>query len=94
MQAATIDHPDYGGPARELYENAQAILKRIVAEKRLTARGVYGFWPANTVSDDIVIYKDDARRVELARFHMAVPLALSRAPLQIVSPLTASHVPK
>ena len=67
---AILDHPDYGGPARELYENAQAILKRIVAEKRLTARGVYGFWPANTVSDDIVVYKDDARRVELARFHM------------------------
>jgi 5-methyltetrahydrofolate--homocysteine methyltransferase len=67
---AILDHPDYGGPARELYENAQAILKRIVAEKRLTARGVYGFWPANTLSDDIVVYKDDARRVELARFHM------------------------
>jgi 5-methyltetrahydrofolate--homocysteine methyltransferase len=67
---AILDHPDYGGPARELYENAQAILKRIVAEKRLTARGVYGFWPANTVSDDIVVYKDDARRAELARFHM------------------------
>ena len=67
---AILDHPDYGGPARELYENAQAILKRIVAEKRLTARGVYGFWPANTVGDDIVVYKDDARRVELARFHM------------------------
>ncbi|HKV99235.1 MAG TPA: methionine synthase [Vicinamibacterales bacterium] len=67
---AILDHPDYGGPARELYENAQTILKRIVAEKRVTARGVYGFWPASTVCDDIVVYKDDARRVELGRFHM------------------------
>ena len=32
--------------------------------------GVYGFWPANADGDDIIVYKDDARRVELARFHM------------------------
>ena len=67
---AILDHPEMGGPARELYENAQAVLARIVAEKRLTARGVYGFWPANAIGDDIAIYKDDARRTEIARFHM------------------------
>jgi 5-methyltetrahydrofolate--homocysteine methyltransferase len=67
---AILDHPDYGGPARELYGNAQAILARIITERRLTARGVYGFWPANTDGDDIVVYKDDARRAEIARFHM------------------------
>ena len=33
---------------------------RIVREKRLTARGVYGFWPANAIGDDIAVYKDDA----------------------------------
>jgi 5-methyltetrahydrofolate--homocysteine methyltransferase len=67
---AILDHPDYGGPARELYDNAQALLKRIVTEKRLTARGVYGFWPANSLGDDVVVYKNDARRDELGRFHM------------------------
>jgi 5-methyltetrahydrofolate--homocysteine methyltransferase len=67
---AILDHPDYGGPARELYDHAQMLLKRIVAEKRITARGVYGFWPANSDGDDIVVYKDDARRTELGRFHM------------------------
>jgi 5-methyltetrahydrofolate--homocysteine methyltransferase len=46
------------------------VLDRIVREKRLTARGVYGFWPANARCDDIVVYKDDSRRVEVARFHM------------------------
>ncbi|NQW05001.1 MAG: methionine synthase [Acidobacteria bacterium] len=65
-----FDHPDYGKPARELYDHAQALLKRIVDEKRFTAKGVYGFWPANSVGDDIVVYKDDARNKELARFHM------------------------
>jgi 5-methyltetrahydrofolate--homocysteine methyltransferase len=67
---AILDHPDYGGPAKELYDNAQTVLARIVAERRLTARGVYGFWPANTDGDDIVVYKDDARREVVARFHM------------------------
>jgi len=67
---AIFEHPDYGTAARELYEHAQTLLKRIVAEKRFTARGVYGFWPANSIGDDIVVYKDDARSVELARFHM------------------------
>jgi 5-methyltetrahydrofolate--homocysteine methyltransferase len=66
---AILDHPEYGGPARELYEHAQGLLARIVAERRITARGVYGFWPANADNDDIVVYKDDARQVEIARFH-------------------------
>ena len=65
-----LDHPQYGPAARELYEHAQALLKRIIDEKLLTARGVYGFWPANTVGDDIVVYADDARRAELTRLPM------------------------
>ncbi len=46
------------------------MLARIVKERRLTARGVYGFWPANADGDDIVVYKDDARREVVGRFHM------------------------
>jgi 5-methyltetrahydrofolate--homocysteine methyltransferase len=67
---AIFDHPEYGSAARELYDHAQVLLKRIIAEKRFTARGVYGFWPANSIGDDIVVYKDDARSTELVRFHM------------------------
>ena len=67
---AILDHPTYGGPARELYEHAQVILKRIASEKLLTARGAYGFWPANSDGDDIVVYRDDARAQVAARFHM------------------------
>ncbi len=65
-----LDHPSYGGPARELYGHAQAILERVVRDQRLKARGVYGFWPANADGDDIVVYRDDARRTEIARFRM------------------------
>ncbi|MBA2303006.1 MAG: B12-binding domain-containing protein, partial [Acidobacteria bacterium] len=67
---AILDHPQQGPAARELYENARALLKRIIDGKLLTARGVYGFWPANSVGDDIVVYKDDSRREELARLPM------------------------
>jgi 5-methyltetrahydrofolate--homocysteine methyltransferase len=65
-----LSHPEYGAAARELFEHAQTLLGRIIDEKLLTARGVYGFWPANSDGDDIVLYTDDARRVELARFPM------------------------
>jgi 5-methyltetrahydrofolate--homocysteine methyltransferase len=67
---AILDHPQYGEAAREVYENAQSLLKRIIAEKLLTARGVYAFWPANTDGDDIIVYRDDNRREELARLPM------------------------
>ncbi|MEO8483538.1 MAG: methionine synthase [Acidobacteriota bacterium] len=67
---AILDHPEIGPAARDLFEHAQAILARIIEGTRLKAQGVYGFWPANTSGDDIVVYKDDARAAELVRFHM------------------------
>jgi 5-methyltetrahydrofolate--homocysteine methyltransferase len=67
---AVLDHPQYGQAARELYANATSLLDRIAAEKLLTAKGVYAFWPANCDGDDIIVFTDDDRRVELARFPM------------------------
>ena len=67
---AILDDPTYGAAARDLYGHARGLLDTIVKERRLTARGVYGFWPANAIGDDIAVYKDDARRAELVRFHM------------------------
>ena len=65
-----FEHETYGQPARELYDHAQVILNRIIKERKLQARAVYGFWPANTDGDDIVVYKDDARKDVLTTFHM------------------------
>jgi 5-methyltetrahydrofolate--homocysteine methyltransferase len=65
-----LDDPRQGAAARELYENGQALLRRIVDEKLLTARGVYGFWPANSDGDDLVLWTDAARGAEAARFPM------------------------
>ncbi len=58
-----------GQAARDLFADAQAMLKRIVQEKWFTARGVVGFWPANARSDDIVVWSDEGRTTEMARFH-------------------------
>ncbi len=58
-----------GEQARELFADAQKLLERIVREKLLTARGVFGFWPANSLGDDVEIYRDESRREVLATFH-------------------------
>jgi len=58
-----------GKAAKDLFADAKVMLKRIVAEKWYTARGVVGFWPANAVGDDIAVYADESRTEEIARFH-------------------------
>ncbi|HEX7794910.1 MAG TPA: methionine synthase [Vicinamibacterales bacterium] len=67
---AILEHPQYGAAARELYDNARALLDRIIDEKLLVARAAYGFWPAASEGDDIVVYADRERRGELTRFNM------------------------
>jgi 5-methyltetrahydrofolate--homocysteine methyltransferase len=67
---AILEDLRQGSAARELYMHARRVLDTIVRDKRITARGVYGFWPANTVGDDIVVYRDDSRKTEIARFPM------------------------
>src|SRR5581483_4927265 len=62
---AILDDPK----AKALFEDAQKLLKRIVSEKLLTAKAVYGFFPANSVGDDIELYTDESRRTVLTTFH-------------------------
>ena len=64
-----LDDEIVGEAAQDLFKDAQAMLKRIVDEKWFTAKGVVGFWPANAVGDDIVVFEDEARTIEIARFH-------------------------
>jgi len=58
-----------GEAARDLFRDAQAMLKRIVEEKWFTAKGVIGFWPANARDDDVIVWTDETRTEEAARFH-------------------------
>ena len=64
-----LDDEIVGEAARDLFKDAQGMLKRIVEEKWFTAKGVVGFWPANAVGDDIAVYADETRTTEIARFH-------------------------
>jgi len=64
-----FDDPSVGPEARRLFDDARKMLDQIIHEGFLRARGVYGFWPAVSVGDDIVVYEDIEHRRELARFH-------------------------
>jgi 5-methyltetrahydrofolate--homocysteine methyltransferase len=52
-----------------LFDDARRLLDRIDRERLLSARGVYGFWPAASQGDDIIVYADESRGKEVARFH-------------------------
>ena len=65
-----LNDEKYGEAARDLFDDAQNLLDRIVGEKWLTANGVAGFWPANTIGDDdIELYADEDRTERLAILH-------------------------
>ncbi|MEY2563118.1 MAG: 5-methyltetrahydrofolate--homocysteine methyltransferase [Verrucomicrobiota bacterium] len=66
---AIFDDPTVGQQARELFDDAQKLLKRISSEKLLTARGVFAFWPAKAIGDDVEVYTDASRAERLATFH-------------------------
>jgi len=66
---AIFDDPTVGKHARELFDDAQKLLQRICSEKLLSARGVYAFWPAKAIGDDVEVYTDETRTNRLATFH-------------------------
>ncbi|MCU1245965.1 MAG: methionine synthase [Acidobacteria bacterium] len=55
--------------ARELYDDARKLLREIVDKRLLHARAAHGFWPANSVGDDVELYADDSRTRVIARVH-------------------------
>src|SRR6185312_800892 len=64
-----FDHEEQGAQAKQIFADANALLDTIIEKKLLTARGVYGMFPANAVGDDVALYTDNAREAELQRFH-------------------------
>ncbi|MDE1176107.1 MAG: methionine synthase [Edaphobacter sp.] len=64
-----LDDERQGIEARKLLADGHAMLDRIIAEKMVTARAVYGFFPASAVGDDVELYTDEARTTVLDRFH-------------------------
>lgn len=64
-----LDDPKQGVAARALFEDAQDMLARIIAEKWFAPRAVLGFWPANAAGDDIHLFTDNSRTTPLATLH-------------------------
>ncbi|HEY8380721.1 MAG TPA: methionine synthase [Microvirga sp.] len=66
---AILEDAEQGAAARQLYEDAQDMLRRIVEERWFNPKAVIGFWPANAVGDDIRLYTGESRTETLATFH-------------------------
>jgi 5-methyltetrahydrofolate--homocysteine methyltransferase len=66
---AIFDDPVVGTQACELFEDAQKLFDQIISQNSLSARGVCGFWPANSAGDDVELYLDDRRAEKLATFY-------------------------
>lgn len=64
-----LDDAIQGEQARLLFSEGNTLLDKIVAENLITARGVYGLFPANAVGDDVELYSDNTRTHVLDRFH-------------------------
>jgi 5-methyltetrahydrofolate--homocysteine methyltransferase len=64
-----LDDNVVGPEAKKLFADAQAMLKRMVDEKWITANAVIGFWPANADGDDIDLFADDTRKKTLVTLH-------------------------
>jgi 5-methyltetrahydrofolate--homocysteine methyltransferase len=74
-----FEHEKYGEQAKQLFAEANALLDTIIREKQLTARAVYGLFPANAVGDDVELYTDSSRTTVLERFHFLRQQALKEA---------------
>ncbi|MDB0051422.1 methionine synthase [Gammaproteobacteria bacterium] len=67
---AILNDEKVGEAATDLFADAQALLKKIVDEKLLTAKAVIGFWPANKMADnDVQLYATDGSRAPLNKLH-------------------------
>jgi len=64
-----LDDERQGEQARQIFAEANALLDRIIEEKLITARGVYGLFPASAVGDDVELYREGSRSEVLERFH-------------------------
>ncbi len=64
-----LEHAEHGAQARQVFSEGNALLDVIIEKKLITARGVYGFFPASAIGDDVELYTDDTREKVLERFH-------------------------
>jgi 5-methyltetrahydrofolate--homocysteine methyltransferase len=66
---AILQHAEVGLEARKVYQDANTLLDKMINEQLISGKAAFGFFPANSDGDDIVIYQDDSRTVERCRLH-------------------------
>ncbi|HEX5282979.1 MAG TPA: methionine synthase [Bryocella sp.] len=64
-----LEHEGHGIQAQQIFDEGQRLLDRIIAEKLITANGVYGLFPANAIGDDVDLYDSNDPATKLQRFH-------------------------
>ncbi|MDE3104838.1 MAG: methionine synthase [Acidobacteriota bacterium] len=64
-----LEHEGHGEQARQIFQDGNALLDELIADRKLTAHAVYGLFPANAVGDDVELYTDSTRSHVLDRFH-------------------------
>lgn len=64
-----FQNPDYGNQAKELFDEAQVTLEEIVQKKLFHPKAVIAFYPANSIDNDIVLYKDESKKEKIGKFH-------------------------
>ena len=64
-----LEHPRFGREARTLFEDAKRLLEKMIEQRALTASAVVGFFPANSIGDDVELYTDDSRGNVLEELH-------------------------
>jgi 5-methyltetrahydrofolate--homocysteine methyltransferase len=95
---AILSDPAAGPEARDLFAKATAMLDRLIREGCLRANGLYGFFPANTDGDDVIVYADETRTSERCRFHFLRQQwerqgqTEFRSLADYVAPVTSGHV--
>lgn len=89
---AILNHPEVGLEARRVYQDANAMLDRMITEQRVSGRAVFGLFPANSDGDDIVIWADESRSTIKTRlYNLRQQLALrNKAPNCCLADFVAS----
>jgi 5-methyltetrahydrofolate--homocysteine methyltransferase len=64
-----LDDPEKGEEAKKLFADGQQMLEKIINENWLQANAVFGFYPSNSIGDDVVLYHDESLEKEASRFH-------------------------
>jgi 5-methyltetrahydrofolate--homocysteine methyltransferase len=81
-----LEHAEQGEQARQIFADANALLDTIIAKNLIVARGVYGFFPASAVGDDVELYADETREKVLERFHFLRQQANKEGPKEEMAP--------